>query len=154
VVVDKLPRVILLETADEWSAAYETEKRGESLRVYRRVSEKRYQVTLGDGVPPPSDLRVLNRVAVVYCRDDSIGLGSAASYSFDTAMVVRLLTETAPAEQAESLPETNAGFCHLYYALGRILRPRRVVVLGSRRGFSPISIALALRDNANGAHLT
>jgi len=43
--------------------------------------------------------------------------------------------------------DRNLGLGWLYYAFGRILRPRLAVVIGSWRGFVPIMIAKALQDN-------
>jgi predicted O-methyltransferase YrrM len=43
--------------------------------------------------------------------------------------------------------DQNLGLGWLYYALGRILRPRLAVVIGSWRGFSPLVFAKALQDN-------
>jgi len=43
--------------------------------------------------------------------------------------------------------DQNLGLGWLYYALGRILRPRLAVVVGSWRGFVPLTIAKALQDN-------
>ena len=47
-------------------------------------------------------------------------------------------------QRAEDL---NLGLGWLYYALGRILRPRIAVVIGSWRGFVPLVIGKALQDN-------
>ncbi len=43
--------------------------------------------------------------------------------------------------------DQNLGLGWLYYALGRIVRPRLAVVIGSWRGFVPLVIAKALQDN-------
>jgi len=43
--------------------------------------------------------------------------------------------------------DRNLGLGWLYYALGRLLRPRLAVVIGSWRGFVPLVIAKALQDN-------
>lgn len=43
--------------------------------------------------------------------------------------------------------DQNLGLGWIYYALGRILRPRLAVVVGSWRGFAPLVIAKALQDN-------
>ena len=43
--------------------------------------------------------------------------------------------------------DLNLGFGWLYYALARLLRPRRVVVIGSYRGFTPLVFGKALSDN-------
>ncbi|ABI57700.1 class I SAM-dependent methyltransferase [Alkalilimnicola ehrlichii MLHE-1] len=47
----------------------------------------------------------------------------------------------------QRLADHNLGLGWLYYALGRILRPERAVVIGSYRGFAPSVIARALNDN-------
>jgi predicted O-methyltransferase YrrM len=43
--------------------------------------------------------------------------------------------------------DRNLGLGWLYYAIGRIVRPRRAVVIGSYRGFVPLVIGKALQDN-------
>lgn len=43
--------------------------------------------------------------------------------------------------------DRNLGLGWLYYALGRIVRPRLAVVVGSWRGFAPAMFAKALQDN-------
>jgi predicted O-methyltransferase YrrM len=47
----------------------------------------------------------------------------------------------------------NLGLGWLYYALGRILRPSRAVVIGSFRGFVPLILGKALADNAEGGEV-
>lgn len=44
--------------------------------------------------------------------------------------------------------DLNLGLGWLYYALGRIVRPSRAIVIGSLRGFAPSIIAKSLLDNA------
>lgn len=43
--------------------------------------------------------------------------------------------------------DLNLGLGWIYYALGRVIRPERAVVIGSLRGFAPSVIAKALLDN-------
>jgi predicted O-methyltransferase YrrM len=43
--------------------------------------------------------------------------------------------------------DLNLGLGWLYYGLGRLVHPARVVVIGSYRGFAPLVIAKALCDN-------
>jgi len=43
--------------------------------------------------------------------------------------------------------DRNLGMGWIYYALGRLLRPARVVVIGSYRGFTPLVFGKALADN-------
>lgn len=50
-------------------------------------------------------------------------------------------------QRAEDL---NLGMGWLYYALTRLLRPQRVVVIGSWRGFAPLAFGKALTDNKEG----
>jgi hypothetical protein len=54
------------------------------------------------------------------------------------------------AQRAEDL---NLGLGWLYYALARIVRPQRAVVIGSYRGFVPLVIAKAMQDNVEGGEL-
>ncbi len=54
------------------------------------------------------------------------------------------------AQRAEDL---NLGLGWQYYALARIIRPRRAVVIGSYRGFAPMVIAKALVDNQEGGEV-
>lgn len=52
-------------------------------------------------------------------------------------------------------PKTgDLGLGWLYYAMGRILRPMNVVVIGSWRGFVPIMFGKALADNGDGSRVT
>jgi predicted O-methyltransferase YrrM len=46
--------------------------------------------------------------------------------------------------------DLNLGLGWLYYSLGRLLRPRCAVVIGSYRGFVPLVLARALSDNSEG----
>jgi predicted O-methyltransferase YrrM len=51
-------------------------------------------------------------------------------------------------------PETqDLGLGWLYYGLARSLRPSRVVVIGSWRGFVPMLLAQALQDQGKGGEL-
>lgn len=69
------------------------------------------------------------------------------TFSLTPDMIERLLAETLPSYQATSKRDKNLGFGFLFYSFARVLRPRRVVVIGSKAGFSVIAFALALRDN-------
>jgi predicted O-methyltransferase YrrM len=55
---------------------------------------------------------------------------------------------------SQSPEDSNLGLGWLYYALGRIVRPRNAVVIGSLRGFVPLVIAKALQDNAASGQVT
>jgi predicted O-methyltransferase YrrM len=54
---------------------------------------------------------------------------------------------------AQRFDDQNLGLGWLYYALGRVLRPSEVVVIGSFRGFVPLVIARALSDNSEPGHV-
>jgi predicted O-methyltransferase YrrM len=47
----------------------------------------------------------------------------------------------------KGIDQCDLGLGLIYYALTRVLKPRKVVVVGSLRGFSVVCIALALEDN-------
>ena len=47
----------------------------------------------------------------------------------------------------QRVEDLNLGLGWLYYALGRLLRPQIVVVIGSYRGFAPLVFGKALTDN-------
>jgi predicted O-methyltransferase YrrM len=49
--------------------------------------------------------------------------------------------------------DLNLGLGWIYYALGRIIRPARAVVIGSLRGFVPSVVAKSLLDNAEGGEV-
>lgn len=50
--------------------------------------------------------------------------------------------------------DLNLGLGWIYYGLARLLRPRRAVVIGSWRGFVPLVIGRACRDNAEPGRVT
>jgi predicted O-methyltransferase YrrM len=54
-------------------------------------------------------------------------------------------------QRAEDL---NLGLGWLYYAMGRIVRPKKVVVIGSYRGFVPLMFGKALQDNLDPGEVT
>ncbi len=49
--------------------------------------------------------------------------------------------------------DLNLGLGWIYYALGRIIRPSRAVVIGSFRGFVPSVLAKSLADNVEGGEV-
>ena len=55
---------------------------------------------------------------------------------------------------AQRLEDNNLGLGWLYYALARMVRAARVVCIGSWRGFVPIVLGQALRDNGEGGRIT
>ena len=54
------------------------------------------------------------------------------------------LTQKGHCQRNEDL---NLGMGWLYYALVRLIRPKRVVVIGSWRGFSPLVFGKGIEDN-------
>jgi predicted O-methyltransferase YrrM len=54
---------------------------------------------------------------------------------------------------AQRRRDSNLGLGWLYYALGRIVRPRHAVVIGSYRGFVPMMLGKALTDNRDGGEV-
>jgi predicted O-methyltransferase YrrM len=55
---------------------------------------------------------------------------------------------------AQRADDLNLGLGWLYYALGRIVRPTKVLVIGSFRGFAPMIFAKAVADNLEGGEVT
>ena len=49
--------------------------------------------------------------------------------------------------------DSNLGLGWLYYALARVIRPSRAVVIGSFRGFVPLILGKALADNSERGEL-
>jgi hypothetical protein len=74
-----------------------------------------------------------------------------ANFSLDQAMLHEILKHARPLGHHEDAVTLNLGFGFLYYGLARALRPKHVVVVGSGFGFSVVCLALALKDNAEGA---
>lgn len=55
---------------------------------------------------------------------------------------------------AQRVADLNLGLGWIYYGMARVARPRRVVVIGSYRGFAPMVFARALADNGEGGRVT
>src|SRR5450755_753521 len=68
-------------------------------------------------------------------------------FSLNNAIIEKLLRETFPSYQATSLEDSNLGFGFLFYAFARLIRPEKIVVIGSKAGFSVASFALGVKDN-------
>lgn len=68
--------------------------------------------------------------------------------SLNNDTIEKLFSETMPSFQAISQRDSNIGFGFLYYGFTRALRPKNICVIGSKAGFSAISFALGLKDNA------
>lgn len=72
-------------------------------------------------------------------------------FSLDPPLLDEILEHARPLGHHEDPSTRNLGFGFLYYGLARTLRPRNVVVIGSGFGFSVVCLALALKDNGEGA---
>ena len=68
--------------------------------------------------------------------------------SLNSETIEKMLSETLPSFQAISPRDENLGFGFIYYGLTRAIRPTNICVIGSKAGFSVISFALGIRDNA------
>jgi len=55
---------------------------------------------------------------------------------------------------AQDVRHLNLGLGWIYYGLARLMRPRRIVVIGSYRGFAPMVFGRALMDNGEGGRVT
>jgi predicted O-methyltransferase YrrM len=73
-------------------------------------------------------------------------------HSLDLGFVTDVLSKTIPSFQLTSQENQNLGFGYMFYGLTRTLRPKKVVVIGSKAGFAPICFAKGLLDNA-GSHV-
>jgi len=60
---------------------------------------------------------------------------------------LHLLDASIPSFQATSRSTINLGFGHLFYGMARLLRPAKVVVIGSKGGFAPLCFAKGVADN-------
>lgn len=73
-----------------------------------------------------------------------------------TALIEQMFTDPALTGmgQAQRVEDLNLGLGWLYYGLARLVRPQRIVVIGSYRGFAPMVFARALLDNTEGGRVT
>jgi predicted O-methyltransferase YrrM len=53
----------------------------------------------------------------------------------------------------QRVADRNLGLGWIYYGLARVIRPKRVVVIGSYRGFVPMVLGKALVDNQDGGEI-
>src|SRR6476620_2331697 len=78
----------------------------------------------------------------------------AAGYQLEDQSVLAKLTETfAPdgaAEREHNARPDSAGFGSSHYGLITNLRPEKVLAIGSRHGYVPSILALALKANGSG----
>jgi predicted O-methyltransferase YrrM len=78
---------------------------------------------------------------------DAASITEGNLHSLDEPFVAQLLDCALPSFQLSSRSDRNLGFGYLYYGLTRALRPRRIVVVGSKGGFAPVCFAKGLLDN-------
>lgn len=62
-------------------------------------------------------------------------------------MICRLIEDTLPSFQNVEHLTLNLGFGHVLYGLVRTLRPKNVVTIGSKAGFTPVILGLGVKDN-------
>src|SRR5262249_18778552 len=53
----------------------------------------------------------------------------------------------------QTIEDSNLGLGWIYYGLARTIRPKTVVVIGSYRGFAPLVLGRALKENLNGGRV-
>ncbi len=53
----------------------------------------------------------------------------------------------------QRVEDSNIGLGWIYYGLARVIRPKKVVVIGSYRGFVPLILGKALADNLDGGQV-
>lgn len=79
---------------------------------------------------------------------------AAESYGLEDRAILSQIKETfAPdgaAEREHNAQQDSAGFGSIHYSLITNLRPERVLAIGSRHGYVPSIIALALKANGSG----
>jgi predicted O-methyltransferase YrrM len=70
--------------------------------------------------------------------------------------IARLLEDRGLRGQghAQRVNDLNLGLGWIYYALGRLMRPRTVVVIGSLRGFAPLVFGRAVDENSEAGTIT
>ena len=73
----------------------------------------------------------------------SIGMNDWIGRLFQNADLLRM-------GHSQRLVDLNLGMGWLYYGLARLIRPQKVVVIGSWRGFVPLVFGKALTDNLEG----
>ena len=79
-----------------------------------------------------------------------LGPELASSCSLHPEMLQDILHFAKPFGHRENRQNLNLGFGFIYYGVGRALRPKHVLVIGSGYGFSVVCLALALKDNGQG----
>lgn len=68
-------------------------------------------------------------------------------FSLNESLIKKIIEETLPSFQNVESESLNLGFGYIFYSLVRTLRPKNVVVIGSKAGFAPIMFGLGVKDN-------
>ena len=68
-------------------------------------------------------------------------------FSLNNELIEKMLKNTVPSFQATSEENMSLGFGFIFYSFMRAMRPEKVVAIGSKAGFSIVSLALGLKDN-------
>jgi len=71
-----------------------------------------------------------------------------SKFSLNQDIINKMLETTMPSFQATDKRDLNMGFGFIFYAFARNIRPKNVVCIGSKAGFSVISFALGINDNS------
>ena len=75
-------------------------------------------------------------------------------FSLDHNFIGKILTDTLPSYQITDPPTANLGFGFLFYGLVRVLRPKTMVIIGSKKGFAPVVFGIGAKDNEGVGHKT
>jgi hypothetical protein len=68
-------------------------------------------------------------------------------FSLNEALIKTLIKDTLPSFQNVENDTLNLGFGYIYYSFVRTLRPKNIVVIGSKAGFTPVMFGLGVKDN-------
>ncbi len=69
---------------------------------------------------------------------------------FNIKNSIRFMLYYTPYDQNQNLKSGDLGFGMIHYSIIRNIKPRRVLCIGSGRGFVPAILALACKDNNKG----
>ena len=147
-ILNNLPRMIILESAQVRKTSYETLRDFvKELSAYELKEEREYDFKITNTSTNAHANSASKRIISVFTKNRSF-------CSLQDSALAALITELgSPNAQRTTVPDLNLGFGFLYYSLARTLRPRLTIVLGSKNGFSPIAVALGIKDNSNGGRL-
>lgn len=150
IILQKRPRLIIIEAATYYSEQGMDKLASNiaSLGIYQLVITSNYKISFNSKSVNLHFKTALQRKVAIFVKKEDVELCSLSDSN-----LINLLYKTFPSSQAESIPDLNIGFGYLYYSLARILRPKNVLAMGSAKGFSPICLALGIKDNHNNGKL-